>query len=97
MSQLVDQGDEIDLSELFAAILHNWWVVALVALSSAFMAGYYAFTMTTPIFEATTRFELLDSNQNTAGAGQAAGLAALAGISLPGAASEADALQDRAT
>lgn len=95
MSQLVKQDDEIDLGELFAAIWYNWWIVGLATLVSVFLAGYYAFVVATPEYEASTRFELLDGEEGGSPLGQAAGLAALTGLTIPRSTSEADAIEDR--
>lgn len=95
MSQLVEQDDEIDLGELFAAIWYNWWIVGLATLVSVFGAGYYAVVLATPEFKASTRFELLASEESGSPLGQATGLAALTGLSILGSTSEADAIEDR--
>ena len=95
MSQLAEQDDEINLGELFAAVKHGWLVVCFTTLISIVLSGYYAFFVVVPEYEASTRFELLNSDQGGSALGQAAGIAALVGIGLPSAATEAEALQDR--
>lgn len=95
MSQVSEQNDEIDLKELFAAIWHNWWIVLSSAVIFAVLAGYYAFAVATPLYKASTRFELLDEDAGGSLLGSASGLAALAGISVQGSSSEAEALEDR--
>ncbi|MBO9399482.1 GNVR domain-containing protein [Shimia sp. R9_3] len=95
MTQLGEQDDEIDLGELFAAILHNWWVVCLTTFLSIFFAAYYIFNVAVPEFEASTRFELLDGSEAGPDLRQAATLSALAGINVGGHVSRADAIQDR--
>ena len=96
MPQSSEQEDEIDLAELFAALWHNWWIIGATTVLTVLLAGYYAFVMATPEFEASTRFELLDGEGGGSSPfGEAAGLAALAGLTLGGGTSEADALEDR--
>ena len=95
MSQLVEQDDEIDLGELFAAIWYSWWIVGLATFVSVFLAGFYAFVAATSEYKASTRFELLEGDDSGPVLGQAAGFAAFAGLSIPGSASEADAIEDR--
>lgn len=96
MSQLARQDDEINLGELVAAIWHNFWIIGLVTALCFSWAAYYSYVIATPQFEASSRFELLDGEgAGPSLGGQASGLAAFAGISLPGSPSEADTLEDR--
>lgn len=95
MKQISEQGDEIDLRELFAAIRHNWGIVSLVSACVAVLAAYYAFAAATPIYKASTRFELLEDDAGGSLLGSTGGLAALAGIGIQANSTEADALQDR--
>ena len=95
MSQFAEQDDEIDLGELFAAVWYNWKIVSLAIAVSLLLAFYYVFEIAVPEYQASTRFELLDSSDSDPNLSQAASLAALAGISIPGSSSEADTLHDR--
>ena len=93
MSELND-GDEIDLAELFCTIwAHKGTVVSsMVALVG--VAGVYLTTLAEPVYEAVSRFELLDNSASNP-LGDLGGLAALAGISAPSGGGEADTLEDR--
>ena len=93
MSELND-GDEIDLAELFCTIwAHKGTVVSsMVALVG--VAGVYLTTLAEPVYEAVSRFELLDNSASNP-LGELGGLAALAGISGPSGGGEADTLEDR--
>ena len=96
MSQLAEQDDESSrLSELFASIWHNIEVVVIVTLFTTISTAYYAFKIAVPVYEASSRFELLQDTGSEFSLGEAAGLAAIAGIGLPGAATESGKLQDR--
>ena len=90
----LNDGDEIDLAELFCTIwAHKGTVVSsMVALVG--VAGVYLTTLAEPVYEAVSRFELLDNSASNP-LGELGGLAALAGISGPSGAGEADTLEDR--
>lgn len=94
MSQLVEQDDEIDLSNVFATIWYNGFVVLFFAAVFTALAAIYAFNFATPQYKASSRFELLEK-ENKSDFGQASGLAALAGVTWGGGTSEADTLIDR--
>ncbi|MEJ5220064.1 GNVR domain-containing protein [Cognatishimia sp. D5M38] len=95
MSQLAEQDEEIDLRELFTTIWYNWRTVALATILSVAFAALYAFELATPEYAASTRFELVEADAGAAALGQAADLAGLAGVGVPGAISEADTIADR--
>ena len=93
MSELND-GDEIDLAELFCTIwAHKGTVVSSMVVAVG-VAGVYLTTLAEPVYEAVSRFELLDNSPSNP-LGELGGLAALAGISAPFGGSEAETLQDR--
>lgn len=94
MLQGITQSDEIDLGEVFGAVWHNLRIVAVSSFLVFVLSVYYAFAVATPEYQASTRFELLENDTGPA-LGQAAGLASLAGLSLPGTKSEAKSLADR--
>lgn len=95
MSQLAVQDDEINLSEFVAAVWGNLGTVVLCIVLFATTFGIYAFWVAVPTFQATTRFELLESEQGGASLGQATALASIAGLDIPAQASEVDAMKDR--
>ncbi|MDC0739705.1 GNVR domain-containing protein [Cognatishimia sp. SS12] len=95
MPQLASPNDELDLGEFFALILHRWWFICLVSLTGMILAGFYAFSVADAEYQASTRFEIFSSSQNSLAIGQGTALSALAGINLSPRGSEADALKDR--
>lgn len=95
MSQLADSEDEINLAELLASLWYNWWALLFSFCIAVALAAYYVFVVATPQFEASTRFELLDKESGAGSLGQAASLAAFAGVNLDVGVSEADTLKDR--
>ena len=95
MSEYSENDDEIDLAELFAAMWHNIWVIILSIGVCSCIAAFYVTQIAKPKFQATTRFKLFENSGVPSGLGHAAGLAALAGISLPGPINEADRIKYR--
>lgn len=94
MSQLAERGDEVDLGALYSSIWKSKVVVGLIAACFTFVSGIYAFVLAVPEYEASIRFELLD-DQSSSSFDQFGGLAALAGVDLGGASSEAETLESR--
>ena len=93
MSELND-GDEIDLAELFCTIWAYKGTVVSSMVVAVGVAGVYLTTLAEPVYEAVSRFELLDDSASDR-LGDLGGLAALAGISAPSGSGEADTLEDR--
>lgn len=95
MAQLLDQDDEFDIHEVFSAL---WWNIRLIVGFTALFfaaAAYYAISVATPQYEASVRFELLESQQSGSPWGEAAGLATLVGLGFDSNSSKSDELQDR--
>jgi uncharacterized protein involved in exopolysaccharide biosynthesis len=80
-SHIPAEDDEIDLRELFAALVAHWGLIACVSALSVFLAGYYAFVIATPKFKSESVFQMPDVSGRSLG--NLGGLASLAGISLP--------------
>lgn len=95
MTQIFEQDKEIDLSELFAAVICQWWILISISVVGLSVSGYYAYMVATPEYEASSRFELLSGSQSGGSFAGAAEIAAIAGFSVPSTTSEADALIDR--
>jgi uncharacterized protein involved in exopolysaccharide biosynthesis len=95
MSQVLESAESSGYSELFYAILHNVSAFLGVLFVTVILAAYYAFEMATPEFEAVSRFELSNDAGSDFSFGEFSGVASLAGLALPGGASEADKLRDR--
>ena len=91
------QDDEIDLGELFATVWARKSTVVACTVVALGVAGVYVTQVATPIYEAKSRFELLDtsSSNSLSGLGDLGGLAALSGFSLGAGGGEADTLEDR--
>ena len=90
----LNDGDEIDLAELFCTIWAHKGTVVSSMLAAVGVAGVYLTTFAEPVYHAVARFELLDTSGSKS-LGQLGGLAALAGISAPSGEGEAETLQDR--
>lgn len=95
MTQIFEQDKEINLSELLAAVICQWWILISISVVGLSVSGVYAYVVATPEYEASSRFELLTGSQGGGSFGSAAELAAIAGFSVPRTATEADALVDR--
>ena len=82
MNQITDKyDDEIDLRELFAALISKWAIIAFFGFISVTLAGYYAFKVATPKYESNAVFAMPNSSGSSMGGLGA--LAGLAGVSLP--------------
>lgn len=95
MSEQAAREHELNLGELFALIAYNWRLVVASVCLTVSMVGVFAFFIATPEYEASTRFELLDSDQGGSGLGQVTALTTIAGISFGSSSSEAEMLPDR--
>ena len=81
MSQSVED-DEIDLRELFAALISGWFTIGVSTAIALVVSIFYALFMTVEKYESISVFALNDSKSSSLPAGLG-GLAGLAGISLP--------------
>jgi len=92
------EDDEIDLSELFAALLSHKILIILFTGLSIFLAGYYALT-TEKKFMAKSIFQIKQNDSSTGFnfSGELGALATLAGFSDKQKTSSADILLERAT
>lgn len=93
MSHFAQPDAEIDLAEIFSAICRNFWIVLTCVVLGMSFAIYYAFVASTPEYRSIARFELLEESNNLNGGSNT--LAAFAGVTLGGEATEADKLEDR--
>ena len=92
------EDDEIDLSELFAALWSHKLLITLFTGLSIFLAGYYAIT-TEKKFTAKSIFQIEQKNSNSGFnlSGELGALASLAGFGGAQATSSTDVLLERAT
>ena len=74
-------SDEIDLSELFATLIHGWFTIVLSIALCGFLAIYYALFVAVEKFESKAVFSLKSSRSNT-NLGQMGDLASLVGFPL---------------
>ena len=81
MSQSIED-DEIDLRELFAALISGWFTIGVSTAIALAVSIFYALFMTVEKYESISVFALNDSKSSSLPAGLG-GLAGLAGISLP--------------
>ena len=81
MSQSIED-DEIDLRELFAALISGWFTIGVSTAIALVVSIFYALFMTVEKYESISVFALNDSKSSSLPAGLG-GLAGLAGISLP--------------
>lgn len=81
-------SDEIDLSELFATLIHGWFTIVLSIALCGFLAIYYALFVAVEKFESKAVFSL-NSSQSNMNLGQMGGLASLVGVSLETSGSQA--------
>ena len=61
MSEFND-GDEIDLAELFYTVWAHKGTVVSSILAAVGVAGVYLTTLAEPVYHAVARFELLDNS-----------------------------------
>lgn len=73
--------DEIDLAELFSALLSQWFLIGFVSFIGACLAIYYAVAVADPEYQASAKFALEDSSSGLSGLGELGAVAALAGLS----------------
>ena len=92
------EDDEIDLSELFAALWSHKFLITLFTGLSIFLAGYYAITAEKK-FTAKSVFQIEqhDSSSGFNLSGELGALASLAGFAGMQATSSTDILLERAT
>lgn len=95
MSEQAAREHELNLGELFALIAYNWRLVVASVCLTVSMLGFFAIFIATPEYEASTRFELLASDQGGSGLGQVSALTTIAGISFGSSSKEAKMLPDR--
>lgn len=81
-------SDEIDLSELFATLIHGWFTIVLSIALCGFLAIYYALFVAVEKFESKAVFSL-NLSQSNMNLGQMGGLASLVGVSLETSGSQA--------
>lgn len=84
MNQITDNydtNDEIDLREMFAALISKWAVIALFGFVSVTLAGYYGFKVAVPKYESNAVFAMPGASGSSLGGLGA--LAGLAGVSIP--------------
>ena len=93
MLEIEDTADEIDLREMFSALLGGWIIITSSALIFTSMAIYYALFIARKDFSTAKIEFLLQSNQSSMGS--LGGLASLAGVSLPSNANVSVKLQPR--
>ncbi|WP_217810153.1 Wzz/FepE/Etk N-terminal domain-containing protein [Salibaculum griseiflavum] len=87
--------DEIDLAELFSALLSNWLLIgATTALFSA-AAIYYAVWVAEPTYDAGAKFAFEDGSGGISLPSELGGLAALVGVSGGTSGGPAQTLEDR--
>lgn len=88
--------DEIDLAELFSALLSNWLLIGIVTLMCGIGAVYYAVAVAKPTYEAQAK---LAFNSSASGGlslpGELGALAALVGTSAGGRDGPAATFEDR--
>jgi len=84
---LVYDEDELSLADLWAAIAPRWWLILMLAVVCAAAAVGYSFRIK-PVFSADVLLAPVTQSGSGGGASlansQFAGIASLAGISLPG-------------
>ena len=54
MGQETERELEIDLRELFWAVMKRWWLVIMGGLLGVLIAGVYTFQIATPIYQASS-------------------------------------------
>jgi len=89
--------DEIDLAELFRALLSQWFLIGLTTLVGGFLAIYYAVAIAEPKYEASVKFAMEDSASGLSSLGELGAVAALAGLSSGGGGGPAATIEDRIT
>ena len=68
MNQITDKyDDEIDLRELFAALISKWAIIAFFGFIGVTLAGYYAFKVATPKYESNAVFVMPNSSGSSMG------------------------------
>ena len=96
MPQLAEQNDEIYLVELFAVVKAYYWVVLVASTFAVAVTAQYVFSVATPEYQASTRFELLQGDSvGNRSFGDLSSIASVAGISIPSQGGEAEKLTDR--
>ena len=55
---------EIDLGELFLRLLDRWYVIVAAALIGTLISGVWTFYFVTPLYQATTKLYILNSNNS---------------------------------
>lgn len=92
MTQSIED-DEIDLRELFSALLSGWFTIGVSTAIALVVSIFYALFMTVEKYESVSVFALTDSKSSSLPAGLG-GLAGLAGISLPSSGGASDRVED---
>lgn len=95
MSNKENQDNRVDIAEVFAAIRARFFLIICFGVVFLVIARSYAIYVAVPQFVAVSRFELTEHNGSAANLGNASGLAAIAGLSLPATATEANTMRDR--
>ena len=62
---LSDEGEEINLLELFEVVLDNGWLIIAVAVCATVLGGVYAF-LSAPVYEANTLIQVEESKGGNA-------------------------------
>ena len=90
------EGDEIDLSELFAALWSHKLLIVMFTGISIVLAGYYALTVKN--YTASAIFKIEDANDVSGFSisGELGALASLAGLSGGGVSTNSEQLLERA-
>lgn len=60
----VDESGEIDLIELFFALLQSWKFIVLVVIICTLLAGVYTKQFITPLYEATSKLYVMSSKDS---------------------------------
>lgn len=55
---------EIDVFELIGILLNRWWLIVLVAITTAVIGFAVSFFLITPTYESTTKIYILNKNDN---------------------------------
>ena len=87
--------DEIDLAELFFALLSNWLLISASTVLFAAAAVYYAVGVAEPTYDAEAKFSFEDGSGGISLPSELGGLAALVGVSAGGGSGPAQTLEDR--
>ena len=91
----VPLDDEIDLAELFSALLSNWLLIGATSALFAAAAIYYAVWVAEPTYDAGAKFAFEDGSGGISLPSELGGLAGLVGVSGGAGGGPAQTLEDR--